>query len=207
MSAASPRTQARPQRTESRLARDVEPDQVRKQQDRDHDGGEPRLDGAQRRAPALGRPQERPSAGEQDQARIGGEQQQAEIEARARTSSGAGPRRWRARNAAAVSADSAMPRIGGPKSGDGTVITVMPSISSTAIAACCGADDRAAEREHRPIGDDHAGLRQQVDADDAERSCRTISASQKASGGPRSVPSWNSCPTASTSGSSPGGAA
>ncbi len=30
-----------------------------------------------------------------------------------------------------------------------------------------GADDGAAEGEHRPIGDDDAGLRQQVDAEDA----------------------------------------
>jgi len=29
------------------------------------------------------------------------------------------------------------------------------------------ADDRSAEREHRPIGHDHANLRQQVDADQA----------------------------------------
>ena len=29
------------------------------------------------------------------------------------------------------------------------------------------ADDRSSEREHRPIGHDHAGLRQQVDPDEA----------------------------------------
>ncbi len=60
-----------------------------------------------------------------------------------------------------------MARIGGPKSGDGTVNNEMPTISSTAIAACAGADDGAAEREHAPIGRDHANLRQHIDAEQA----------------------------------------
>ncbi len=60
-----------------------------------------------------------------------------------------------------------MVRIGGPKSGDGTVNSEMPTMSSTAIAACDGADDGAAEREDAPIGRDHANLRQHIDAEQA----------------------------------------
>ncbi len=55
----------------------------------------------------------------------------------------------------------------GPKSGVGTVKAEMPTISSTAIAACCAPTIARAEREHRPVGGDHADLRQQIDAEQA----------------------------------------
>ena len=55
----------------------------------------------------------------------------------------------------------------GPNSGVGTVKAEMPTMSSTASAACWAPDDRAAEPEDRPIGHDHADLRQQIDAEQA----------------------------------------
>ena len=67
-----------------------------------------------------------------------------------------------------------MARIGGPKFGVGTVNTRMPTISSTAMAAWVGPDDLAAEREHAPIGRDHANLRQRIDTEQAGRAKRDL---------------------------------
>ena len=66
-----------------------------------------------------------------------------------------------------MSAHSGMVRMTGPKSGVGTVKAADAHHQQHRERRVLRADDRASEREHRPIGHDHADLRQQVDADQA----------------------------------------
>ena len=145
--------------------------------------------------------------GEQDQAGIGGEQQQADLDRQQEPVARAAPRRSPARSAGRSARRAASPGSAGPKSGVGSVIAEMPIISSTAITAWWMPTIARAEREDRPVG------RRRRRAAPADRRPavpamrKAISASQKASGGPCQVPSWNSCPIASTCGRSPGGAA
>ncbi len=156
------------------VAAPFEPKQMHEHEEHQHDRDEPRFDGMQRSAAALGDGREDCQRAEQDERRIAREQHAGPPPSRARTRSRGALARPHASNAASTIAHSAMVRIGGPNSGVGTVNSEMPTISSTAMAACARPDDRAGQREDAPVSRDHANLRQRIDAEQAGQTKRDL---------------------------------
>ena len=172
-----------------------------------HERRNPWLRRGKARAAALGDGDEQHDEPDEDQARIGGEQQETERDSGREPVAAAifdqRPIDVEQRKRAQRHGEHAGPEFERRDGEDGD-----PGHEQDRHRGVRGADDAPPEREHGPEGYHHAGLGQQIEADDAAagelegklgqpvREWRTIGRAE-----------LHSLPTASTSGTSPGGAA
>ena len=153
-----------PQRRQHAVGRQIEQDQIGEQHEGDDDGGDPGIERRKRSGAAALRDQhEDRHQRDQDQREMGREQQQGEIDRQhvpidaahfahraPQMQDGEGPERHR---------QDFRPEIRGRDREEGNADHQQGRERGMALA-----DGRAAKLEHRPIGRDHADLREHIDA-------------------------------------------